>query len=633
MSSSVPAVKNDIPKVKDISAVEVKDGSLVISLDGKQENYKLGTIPPDNCVPVLIAKQTVLGQLDLNQLVRDMWISTKLAHTAYMATNSVKGVQSDISGIRKNLISLIGDSSNTLQDFGDKSSIVLNNLIEAYKYLQTGSTESALTLLNTCSEIAKDMTEKALELRNSISGLETSAQDAVEKTIEAKATTFGDAELLRQKAEEFTAKAKATQAVVDNLAARISRAQEEYEEQKEKVDTLEKREFVLSIVSAACGALSAGLSAGIQAYTTSSTMGMSNLAPAIANAANGSTVKAPPAIESTPIESDSPELASKKEELVEVKDEIQKIDSKIDDLDDKIEAYQEKSNDLANVPTSPLSEDAKKVKITETTKEAVDEKLKELVEEKKEAVEERAPLSKQANELRAEISALASAATAALNSARDSTLAMAQQAGSAAEKAEATLSEMRKAKNLLEDQNTLALKELTLYTESIKNSASQAADLDLVINSLQIAITCLNTIIGVLDQMRLFWDRIATACKTLADDNTRDLVSAVKKQAKQDLLDLELITDKTPPAEQIKLINATVKDIYSADTGFNWSFFNLFVRWQALRQVCFDYAAAVTVSYAYGQECLKIKEPKREEAFKIAQGLSEELDDVLKERE
>jgi hypothetical protein len=629
MSSNVPQVINTIPNIKNAPVpLRIEDNNLILQEDTQEKSYVLGTIPSAESVPVLIAKQTILGQLDLNQLVRDMWISTKLAHTAYMATNSVKDVQSEVSGIRKRLIEIIGTSSNTLQDFGDKSNIVLGKLISAFKYLQTGSDMLAATEFEACISIAKEMTQTAIELRDNVSQLENDTQGTVQKVIQAKAQAFGDEQLLLQKAAEFEAKKKATQAVVDDLTARIKRAQEEYDEQKEKLDTLEKREFALAIVSAVCGALSAGLSAGLQAYAAYQSMGTSTLAQKSNN-----VNKAPPAIENTPIDSDSPDLKNAKEKLTQTKDQIQVIDNKITDLEAKIEAYQNKSSDLANMPTSPLSENAKKVVITETTKPEVDTKLKKYVEEKKVAVNEREPLSKQANDYRAEITALANSAAAALNSARDSTLAMSQQAGTAAEKAAAVLSEMRKAKGLLEDQNTLALREITLYTESIKNASSQAADLDLVINSLQIAITCLNTIVGVLDQLRLFWDRIATACKTLSEDNTHKLAAAVKAQVKQDLIDLELITSTTPPATQLKLIKSATQDVYKTDVGFNWSFFNLFVRWTALRQVCYDYATAVTASYEYGQECLKTKEVKRAEAFVTAQKLSEELEQILVERQ
>jgi hypothetical protein len=161
----------------------------------------------------------------------------------------------------------------------------------------------------------------------------------------------------------------------------------------------------------------------------------------------------------------------------------------------------------------------------------------------------------------------------------------------------------------LESKNIENLSQIAELTQRVKNANIEVIDLSVVINSLQLAITCMSTVGSTLATVALFWKALENTCNNLADDDT------IKA------LELTIKSNEDNPAKLVKHVTT------SKTFGKNW--FIMGCQWQALN----------LVSNAYYQACANAKDtldisftraetdPKTH--WKLAQSMAKDLEEKL----
>lgn len=178
-----------------------------------------------------------------------------------------------------------------------------------------------------------------------------------------------------------------------------------------------------------------------------------------------------------------------------------------------------------------------------------------------------------------------------------------------AEKYNNRLEEVFKLKRELEEKERDNLAKLAEYTKKIANAVITKDSLDAAISSLVTAVGCLRQVVSNIKDMVEFWKSIEACCKVLASEDTIKKVQRVEMKftGKIDKVSLEV---RVKPYKEF---------------AFMRSYLVYMVRWVALNQICSEYLKAVDKTSGRLSESIKAPEKTREEHWKDASVLAENL--------
>lgn len=361
---------------------------------------------------------------------------------------------------------------------------------------------------------------------------------------------------------------KQTTTLQENLAISIEKAQEAYQEAKDKEATENERAFWTGLAGSIFGGLAsaAGTAAGMY-LAMKSPVGL----PGAGGATGGSNTGTKPGATNEDIASTSQKLKDANKELLAIQQEQ-------DDNETTIKEAQ------AILDKETATEDAK-----ESAK-----KTKNEAEAKREGIKTRlAAAQKYVDQL----------VTGAL-AVSDSLNQLSQNTYNAAAEASRQKMEFYKQKIKLEDENRKALADIALYTSQVQYTTNDVEKIKTAIQSLEFAITALNRVIVALSETEQFWQSLARFCK----DKLGNPAFANK---------VENFTKKTSATARMKE--------YRDEGGFVLPALQTIAYWVAVNNVSNEYQVAVHKVYTQVLKDIDNRPDSVETAQKGLKGLADKV--------
>ncbi|MFP9443484.1 coiled-coil domain-containing protein [Pectobacterium brasiliense] len=552
----------------------------------EEKKYDLAKTPPFNDPLVQREKQSVLGQLSLNDITQNLNLSVELFYVAYHGVAGAKGgtLQAEIARLQSRLAMLCNECIVTMTTFQTETQNIIELLQQCYRWLTKGQEKLAFKKLAHCKEASSAMSVKAILLAEQFKALQVDSTKAKSNTILEEASE-NDRLLAAQKAERDTiAKQKAQEANQQALLEDIATTQALYEDAKNREAEESTKALVLGIVSAVTNAIGAGLGAYSAARNPVAT---------ILN-------KAGPSID------ENAQIKAAQSSMDSAKEKFDKAQKKYTEAADKQAAQQSIVNNLKdelddlNTALTNLEKDsaAKPENIAVLRTKRDDKKT-----EHDTAAAKLPELTKTASSLEKDAkdsSAAYAAAGTALTNLAASTSKMAETAASTESSAREERINLLNKQLELQKEKRASLVALAEYAESLKNLKIEQGNSTLSVNSLHSAIDALGKVIGTLTNASLFWDQMSQYCDRMTSSGfQRDL---------EDIKDLSL--------------EARLEEYQ--DPHFMRSFFLYLCQWVAVNGLSGDYLQAADDAQKKAVQYLS-ESPTIQEAIRKAPELARNL--------
>lgn len=575
--------------------IDVVKSSTELEIDGKTYNLTVKPSYTDEIVQREV--KNVLGQLDLENVTKNLYLSVELFHVAYNGVAAAQdgSVRADINTLQSKLALLCNECVITMSTFKAESENIADQIISCYKWLTKGKEQLAIRKLEHCKNSSTLMSNKAMKLADEFKELQIGSTSARSKAL----TEETNQENIKLEAEtakrELVAKQEAQKVNAKELIVQIDNIQTLYNEAKEQEEIAAKRALFIGLTSAVTSALGAGLGA----YTAlSNPVGTALLSMNTAGGDNETKKE---------IKKSQKEERRKKKEFNEVKSKllieedqliarkklVDKLQKEFDQLKESIITKEEDSStDEEELNTLKKSKDDKQIEIKAAQKELEDSKnkIKPLKEESKRSA-----------------AAYAGAATALQDLAK-STSQMASSAATAEESIHKEKMKYLNRKLELEKEKRESLVALTEYAECIKNQNVKQGQATLSVNSLHAAVDALGKIIGTLTNASLFWNQMADYCSRMSSSGFQ-----------------QNINDLTDPSNGLTIVERLEE---YKDFSFMKQFLLYICQWVAVNGISGDYVIAATTAQKKAVEYLS-KSPTIEEATRLAPILAENLKNIV----
>jgi len=569
--------------------------------DVEDGDFLLTQSPPDNCLTVRRAVLDILGQVDLQKLCMNLEASAALIDVAYNACNGIYGAHENLYQLRTDVFGTVVDSVDMSDKFRKSTNSVVAALLAVYETLSSVDNcdiDNVRMYLSAVTRAAKGLAEQADKMAGRFRELERKTFDEGKKIVAIESTNVKQREELQKQLADFRAQLDAFNVSKKELERRISQAQELYSkydcearELNNKADTLE----IISVVVGGVGQIAGAVSTAVAGYYGSNTPKIN-----INTAQNPPqpSPQSPSSKPELPQQEDTPDVAARKTRLGSNKAELELIESRMPDYATKIAALEnEKKSPDKTRSDSDIDTEITNIK----NKQSEDVKRKTLVESEIETDESylKAKLASSLGKSVGEVSK-------DLEERFDN---IGNNARSAAAAKDKLAQEMLKMKFELEEKNTENLARIAEFTQRIKNANIDIIDTSVIINSLQLAVTCLSTVGSTLATVALFWKSLETACANLANNTTIDALS-------------NTIDSKSGNLESL------VKYVTSNNMfGRNW--FIMVCQWHALHLVCNAYYMSCGNAKHTLDISLRRVETDRREHWRLAQEMAKDLEAKL----
>lgn len=445
-----------------------------------KETYTLTNAPSPNSYMVLVQKNTILGQLNLNKMLQNLNSCVNLLEITYNAVNGMQGLHRSVSDIQVRFGDALITSNETVQGFAYKTDSIIDAFIETYECLLDGDEASAIDTLKGIQKYAIQMREKSEALGNTFNALANDTNSALNETIEKNAVNYAKKEEILKENAEMQAQVDAMQTLKINLEKNITEIANDYNKVQKQQEKQEERAFALQLTGAILGGIGLAAKTGMNIYSATQFPGMPT-----------------PSGNSQETQTQIQEYKIQKEDLEK---ELKTIDTDIKTDQDNLDKS-----------TDNTEKDALRNKIIKSKE---NKSLKE----------------KEINKLDAKISVLSNSAKNLGSSFSELGELLQDKAGSY----EGRLNEIFKIKTELEKQERENLTKLAEYTKKIANTVIQKDSLEMAINSLITAVGCLRKVVSYLKDMVQFWKSIEVCCEFLSGTETIDAVSRVQKKFSND---------------------------------------------------------------------------------------------------
>ncbi len=515
---------------------------------GVTEKYSLKNIPASTSQLVLESEKSILNNLSVHKIVKNLDHAADLMFLAYTALAARRNdtLQGTVSGLQTSLLNSTVNASATMNTFKTQSKVVVDEAVKAYTWLTKCKESMALTQLRRCGDAALEMAKKSEELAKSFQTIVDGSQKAVETAINQKVADENTKKKLKDKLNQITVLQTKTNTLQEKIQKDLEDAQQEYQQARDREKVEGERAFITGIIGASIGALASGIGSVAQAaIAIKSPVGLpGGYVPPSQPGSNQPNTQAPTANSST--SAVQPDTESLSQQLQDKEAAKTAIDQEKQDNEAKITAAEAIINDPDASPQ--MKEDANGKKTAAEAKRAdIDNRLQRAEDAVKTILNGLSGVSQQLAQL-------------------------SSQSHSAAETASQQKILFYKHRNDLAKQNREALASLAEYAVLIKHTTQDTKNIETAIKSLQFAIEALCGVVAALSETSLFWRNMANYCtETLGSPNFKE--------------DLELIASSFSLEER--------KDYYSSEEFLKDALVNI-AQWVALNNVCEQYLNAVS---------------------------------------
>lgn len=566
---------------------EVENSYPVVIGDKK---YNLAEVPAYTDPLVQKEKESVLGQLSLNEITQNLNLSVELFYVAYHGVAGAKKgtLQAEIAQLQSRLAMLCNDCISTMTTFEAETKSIIEQLKQCYRWLYKGQETMAFKKLAHCKESSRTMSESAKALATQFKTLQVDSTKAKSDTILEEASENDRLEAAKKAEREIKAKQKTEEVNKTELIQNIEETQEMYDDAKSREASESTKALVLGIVSSVTSAIGAGLGAYTAARNPIGTI----LTQAGSAIDGNAQIKA--AQESMNTAKKNSSKAQKK--LMEAKD-------KEAGQQDIIKRLKDELGDLTTALSASEKEGKDKPEDVAALKAKKEAKAKELS-----AAEDKLPeLARAAKSLESEAkdsTAAYAAAGAALTNLAASTSEMASKASTTEASVREERIKLLNKKLELQKEKRASLVALQEYAESLKNLEVEQGNATLSVNSLHSAIDALGKVIGTLTNASLFWDQMSQYCGRMTEGGfQRDL---------EDLKELDIETRQ----EEYR------------DREFMKSFLIYLCQWVAVNGLSGDYLRAAGEAQKKAVKYLS-ESPTIQEAIRKAPELAKNLSLII----
>lgn len=492
----------------------------MIVIDG--ENYALTTVPDASSKLVLDTKNRVLGELKLDDLLKNLALVGKMLYIAYNGVASQPKLRGEISTLQVNYMRLCADSQQAMGAFDTNCESMLRHLKSLFNYLLAQEEDTALLYIGYMAKVAREMASTATTLKESFNGLFLQATQALAGAETAKGTEEEKKAALEREKANFEALSEKARVLSEELAKSKAKLQELYDEAKAAAEKHENRAFALAIV----GAIMKPLGDGLGAFAGA--MASSKIPITLPTAPPTSTT--PPKNETKPDDKKDEAVEAKKKELAEAEEDVKKTKKVADEKEEEAKEAKEASEEAEEKAEAAKKEaeeaeekgaddvEEKKAAAKEAEDEAED--LKEESDKADEAYKTAKTAYDQAAEKHRLIAASLKGLGAALSGAGEAATEMGKSYSEIA--ANYNKEKQEYLKRLLDEQKlereTLA--SIAEYAKRMQNIGTQVEVAKVVIDALHQAVGALKQIVVILSNAADLWLQMARHCTELS--NTSD---------------------------------------------------------------------------------------------------------------
>lgn len=551
---------------------EITDSEIQWNDGIKKYEVKYDGLPEQTIPFVVEAKESLLQEIELDDMLMNLNNSTDLLYIAFCALNG-KDMQGDLDGLQASLLKLCGKSKATMTTFKDQSKEITRQILDSYKWMKKGMTSQALVVFDSTAQYAAQMAKTSKELSKEFDHLAEETVIVLKNVEKEHASEIKNKAELEEELTKMNAEKAKTESLAKSLTDEVETINLEYNQEKEALKTAESRELTMSIVSAITGALSLGISAGI-------------------NAANKNNQVDTSKEELARIEKEKAENEKKREETAKQKEDANK---KIDEINEQIKTLE---NQKATKETQ-LAE-KKELHIKETNEELKEQQKKEIETLEKEIkdinnqIKEQERLIETQKSKIIQIEAALTGIAATLQSLTESMNEAKNAACSASEAHANKVNALLEKKLELEKQKRESLADIEKFAILVQLNKDKVITTDTAIEMLLTAIRCLKKVSASLLTASLFWESLSQYCEKLSQSTISKLINSVSQLSKEERI--EFFTDSDFIAVIIR---------YAA-------------QWAAMYYVSDEYLIQANIAYNKAHDNFE-KMPDEKKAVQIAQ--------------
>ncbi|MDR1702255.1 MAG: hypothetical protein LBR56_05725 [Sporomusaceae bacterium] len=573
-------------------------------IDGQ---FLLSQAPPDNCLTVRRAVLDILGQIDLQKLCTNLEASAALVDVAYNACNGIGGAHENMYQLRTDIFDAVVDSVDMSDQFRKATRSVIMAMLSVYETLSSVDNCDLPTVrayLSAISRAAKGLADRAEEMAQRFTALENKTLKEGREIVKIESVSIKEQEELQKQLADFKAQLDAFNVSQKELEKQITEAQRlytKYDNEARELNQEAKTAEMIGAIVGGIGQIANGVSSAVAGFygaqTPKISIGLPS-APAGGKTSPGGSVPTPgtdPPVATEPEVPDTPDVVACKTRLGSNKAELDLLKTRLPEYAAKLTALEKEKSS-----TDKTRSDSEIDTEIAATKDKQDKDTKRQAALEKEIADDTSYLKgKLAASLGIEVGKISKEMESKFEN-------MGNNARSAAAAKDKLAEEMLRLKFELEGKNTEVLAKITEFTQRIKNASIEVIDLSVIINSLQLAVTCLSTVGSTLATVSLFWRSVEKACANLADSTV-----------------IEALTNKI--SGEAETLESLVKYVTS-NTAFGRNWFIMECQWHALYLVCDAYYISCNSAKNLLDISLRRVETDRREHWKLAQEIAKDLE-------
>lgn len=460
----------------------------------KDHEYPMNARPESGTGLFLEKKQQIMGDLDLEAIVKNLDLCVDMYKLAYIGATAANAgvVKSKIIELQNDFGVICVDAKYTMGILQTSASNVLELLLQAYKQLIAGQDKVALAKLKRCSDSAAAMATAAKDLSGRFSALQSKSSMAKSEAALAQASEEEKRRKAESEIKEFNEKMKGLNKLTQELSKQMEDAKADQQKAEKKVATSEKQAFILGII----GLVANTAAAGLQTYAQ-----MRNpLAGLVAQNQTGTQ--------------DNPELKKQTDEwsaanqaFIKAKQEAAGAQLKLDTAKGLIESTQKELDAIKAKGKLEAEDDAAyaaRVAEKQDLINAEKAKLPNLQKDYDSAQDASTQAGAKSQSL--------GAAAKALSQGTDN---MAKQSFSAADAAREALDKAMEQKETIRKEQNKNIVDISVITGQLAATKVVGQNSDVAVKALTVSMYAISQVIRALNDAAMFWNQIAVASSNL----------------------------------------------------------------------------------------------------------------------
>lgn len=469
------------------------------------ERLSLAKEPPHASLLVQEARKDVLQTLDLKELFDKLGICVPLLNITYDAVNGTGyeikdgkltggSLSAAITKLKNKFSNAVDDSLVVMTGFKTGTQTAVNGFLQAYDYLTdpdyveepVNGVAMAGKKFQSIKNTAVEMHKEAEVLASGFKEIETTAQEVTTVIMSERDLDNAKKEELMRTVNSMKAQSEAFSKVTADLEEEIKKYDEDYNNVSRQAEKASKQGFGLQLASAVIGGATTLFNSVAGAFSAKAMVGgvinnaMSKTDPAQQQQGQG------PAAQPS-----SPSAQPKSEDLEKSNKIIAEGEKRITEIDARL-------NELKPLIESETAEEKKRALLDEQDS---------LAKEKKTKTEEMESARKQA----AIYEGIASGAQQIAGQLDQ----MSQKAGDATTLLYGRLDKIAEQRAEISKTRRETTMKLAEITSKLANATTEQRDLEVVLNALVMAISCMRIVSQYLSDIALFWKNVERFCDRL----------------------------------------------------------------------------------------------------------------------